>query len=156
MFHISKSVKQDEMTHTTFEPALLNYRLLLSNCFKYISVGRVGRQNASFNYRNTKCEVTLFSCNTQCLYATTLCYLTFTNIYTSCTHPRKINYPCMLGIASTLSNLPRYLMLLSNYAENDEEADSKIQRASSIHLLLQKVKNVLTTSRGDQGFSDEW
>lgn len=83
----------------------------------------------------------LFFCNIQCLYTTTLCNLTFTNVYTSCTHPCKINYPCMLGITSTLSNLPRYLKLLSNYEENGKELDLKLQRKSFTHLLLEKVNN---------------
>lgn len=91
VFHISKSVKEDEMLHTSYESPLLNCRLVLSNCFKYISVCRVGCENASSNYSYTKCEVALFSCNIQSLYATTLRNITFTNTYTSSTQPRKIN-----------------------------------------------------------------
>jgi len=36
VFHIPKSIKQDEMMHTTFEHPLLNYGLVLSNRFKYM------------------------------------------------------------------------------------------------------------------------
>lgn len=48
----------------------------------------------------------------------------------------------MLGITSTLSNLPRYLKLLRNDEENNKEVDLKLQRKSSIHLCYSKKLKV--------------
>lgn len=53
----------------------------------------------------------------------------------------------MPGITSTLSNLPRYLDLLRNYAEINKEVDLKLQRKSSIHLFYSKKLRVCVNNK---------
>lgn len=142
-FHIPKSAKQDEIKHTTFKPPVLNYRLVLSNCVKYTFqlVGWVVKLHRSLIGRQNVRQC--FSLATYGVYK--LLYTQpniFKYIHTSCIHPCKPNYPHMLRFTSTLSNLPRYLKLLRNYADKDEEVDLKLQRKSFIPLLLQNSLRV--------------
>lgn len=111
----------------------------MSNCFKYMFqlVGWVVKLHRSLIGRQNVRQC--FSLATYGVYK--LLYTqpnSFKYIHTSCIHPCKANYPCVWCFTSTLSNLPRYLKLLRNYADKDEEVDLKLQRKSLLPLRIVK------------------